>query len=103
MHVPQLVRVGIVAAAGMIGLSACGPSPSFAVGDCVRTEKQIVDHDLEAVDCAEAQGSFDPDEQTYKVDEILDHTEGGCPPGRGAFPVEFVHEPDGVTYCLSME
>lgn len=84
--------------------AACGESgPSFEVGDCVRIEERALDSDLEAVDCAGAVGTFDPTARIYKVNEILGNTDGGCPELQGFFPVEFVHEPDGVTYCLVQE
>lgn len=34
------------------------------------------------------------------MNQVIDNTDGGCPQLQGFFPVEFVHEPDGVTYCL---
>lgn len=77
-----------------------GGGPQFAVNDCVRIEQQIVDSDLEAAPCSEAVGTFDATKRTYRVDSIIDNTDGGCPQLQGFFPVEFVHEPDGVTYCL---
>ena len=84
-------------------LGACSSDPSFAVGDCVRIERGILDHDLEEASCAGAVGSFSPDDRVYRVDSVIDGTSGGCPQLRGFFPVEFVHEPDDVTYCLVQE
>lgn len=85
-------------------LQACGDDgPSFEVGDCVRIEQRLVDQDLKADDCSNAVGTFDPSERVYRVNEIIDNTNGGCPEFQGFFPVEFVHEPDGVTYCLVQE
>jgi hypothetical protein len=85
-------------------LAACSlDDPSFQVGDCVRVEQQIVDSDLDAADCADAAGTFNAEERIYRVDSIIDNTDGGCPALQGFFPVEFVHEPDGVTYCLVQE
>ena len=74
--------------------------PTFAVGDCVRIEQQFIDHDLKSVNCADAVGTFDPTQRVYRVNDVIDGTTGGCPPLGGFFPVEFVHEPDDVTYCL---
>jgi hypothetical protein len=96
------------AALALLALSAlttvaavsCSDEPSFAVGDCVRIEDRLVDSDLKSAECDGAVGTFDPTERTYRVDSIIDNTDGGCPALRGFFPVEFVHEPDGVTYCL---
>jgi hypothetical protein len=73
------------------------------VGDCVKVEAGVLDSDLEAASCEEAVGTFDAAARTYRVDSIIEDTDGGCPMGRGFFPVEFVHEPDGVTYCLVQE
>jgi peptidylprolyl isomerase len=82
-------------------LAACGSDgPSFQVGDCVRIEQRTVDSDLDAADCDDAVGTFEADDRIYQVDSIIDNTDGGCPALEGFFPVEFIHEPDGVTYCL---
>jgi hypothetical protein len=80
----------------------CSSEPSYAVGDCVTIERRLLDYDLNAADCADAVGSLVAAERTYKVDEVLDDLDGGCPMLQGFFPVEFTHESDGVTYCLSM-
>jgi hypothetical protein len=97
-------RGGWVAAGGaaavLVGAVGCSTDPSFSVGDCVQIEQRIVDADLEAADCADAVGTFDGTSRVYRVEEVLDGTDGGCPTLQGFFPVEFVHEPDGVTYCL---
>jgi hypothetical protein len=77
--------------------------PQFSVGDCVRVEEGILDSDIGTASCSEAVGTFDPNERIYRVDSIVDNTDGGCPQGAGFFPVEFIHQPDGVTYCLVME
>lgn len=98
--------VGAIVAAAVAAtpLLACGlGDPSFEVGDCVRIEQRIVDSDLESADCAEAVGTFAAEERIYRVDSVIDDTDGGCPALQGFFPVEFVHEPDGVTYCLVQE
>lgn len=94
-----------VVVAGLAGLpfAACSSDPSFAEGDCVRIEQRILDSDLEKTSCDGAVGTFDPEARVYRVDSIIDGTGGGCPALRGFFPVEFVHEPDGVTYCLVQE
>jgi hypothetical protein len=84
-------------------LQGCGNDPSFAVGDCVRIEQRMIDEDLKAADCSGAVGTFDPTQRIYRVDSIIDDTNGGCPELQGFFPVEFVHEPDDVTYCLVQE
>jgi hypothetical protein len=84
-------------------LQACSDDPSFKVGDCARIEQRVTDQDLESAHCAEAVGTFDPSQRIYRVNEIIDNTDGGCPELQGFFPVEFVHEPDGVTYCLVQE
>jgi hypothetical protein len=96
-----VVLVG--AAAAWPAVQGCSDDPSFDVGDCVRIEQQIVDSDLEAADCAGAVGTFEAEERIYRVDSIIDDTDGGCPALQGFFPVEFIHEPDGVTYCLVQE
>lgn len=88
-----------VAAAGST-LGACADDPSFAVGDCVRIEQRAIDANLRSANCEEARGTFDPSQRIYSVDSVIENTDGGCPALRGFFPVEFVHEPDGVTYCL---
>lgn len=87
-------------------LAACGivdDDPSFAEGDCVRVEQRTLDSDLKSADCEGSVGTFDPAERIYRVDSIIENTDGGCPGLQGFFPVEFVHEPDGVTYCLVQE
>jgi hypothetical protein len=84
-------------------VQACSDDPSFKVGECVRIEQRAIDSDLKAADCADAVGTFDPTRRIYRVNEIIDNTDGGCPQLQGFFPVEFAHEPDGVTYCLVQE
>jgi hypothetical protein len=100
-----LVRRAIVGAvlAASPFIQACSDDPSFAVGDCVRVEQRLTDADLEPAECADAVGTFDATARVYRVDEIIGNTDGGCPQLQGFFPVEFVHEPDGVTYCLVQE
>jgi hypothetical protein len=90
----------VVTAIGVPFLQGCGTDPSFAVGDCVRVEERTIDQDLHGADCDDAVGTFDARERVYRVDEVIDDTDGGCPALQGFFPVEFVHEPEGVTYCL---
>lgn len=91
----------------MIGVSGCSISglggPQFSVGDCVRIQDRVLDSDLNEASCTDAVGTFDASERIYRVDSIIDDTDGGCPQLAGFFPVEFVHEPDGVTYCLVQE
>lgn len=77
--------------------------PEFEEGDCVKVIDRVIDSDMESASCSDAAGTFDPEERIYRVDSIIDDTEGGCPPLQGFFPVEFIHEPDGVTYCLVQE
>jgi len=86
--------------ATVLSASGCSDDPSFEVGNCVRIVPHVLDEDLERAECAGAVGTFDPTERVYRVNEIIDGTDGGCPQLQGFFPVEFVHEPDGVTYCL---
>jgi hypothetical protein len=93
--VSAVVVAPMVAACGIVS-----DDPSFEVGDCVRIEQRVVDSDL---DDADSVGTFNAEERIYKVDSIIDNTDGGCPALQGFFPVEFVHEPDGVTYCLVQE
>ena len=110
---PSTTRRSMAAGAAVVStvviaplIAACGivsDDPSFQVGDCVRIEQQVIDSDLDGADCADAVGTFNPEERIYKVDSIIDDTDGGCPALQGFFPVEFVHEPDGVTYCLVQE
>ncbi len=80
--------------------SACSSDPSFEVGDCVRVENRVLDFDLESANCSDASMTLNPEEVVYRVASIIDNTDGGCPPLQGFFPTEFVHEPEGVTYCL---
>lgn len=99
-------RAGVVALASLLGAAlvpACSDDPSFEVGDCVSIEPRLTDSDLEAAGCDDAVGTFDPNARIYRVDSIIEGTDGGCPALQGFFPVEFVHEPDGVTYCLIQE
>lgn len=99
-------RAGAVVMGALVGaalLPACSDDPSFEVGDCVSVEQRLTDSDLEAANCDDAVGTFDPIARVYRVDSIIDDTDGGCPALKGFFPVEFVHEPDGVTYCLVQE
>lgn len=92
---------GLFASALATGCLSSGPG--FAVGDCVTVTDGIIDSDMDAASCSDAVGTFDPTERIYRVDSIIDNTDGGCPPMQGFFPIEFVHEPDGVTYCLVQE
>jgi hypothetical protein len=66
----------------------------------VKIVERTIDSDLESANCEGAVGSFDAAARIYRVNQIIDNTDGGCPQLQGFFPVEFVHEPDGVTYCL---
>ena len=85
-------------------VQGCGlDDPSYEVGDCVRIDEGVIDSDLDDADCADAEGTFDLEQRIYRVDSIIEDTDGGCPALQGFFPVEFVHEPDGVTYCLVQE
>lgn len=79
--------------------TGCLGGPSFEVGDCVRIEQRTLDHDLKAADCSSAVGTFIAADRVYRVDAVLDGTNGVCPVA-GFFPVSFSHGPDGVTYCL---
>jgi peptidylprolyl isomerase len=101
------MATGAVVAAPLMAvplLAACSTDdPSFEVGDCVRIEQRTVDSDLSAAECDDAVGTFNADDRIYRVDSIIDNTDGGCPSLEGFFPVEFIHEPDGVTYCLVQE
>lgn len=91
--------VSAVTGCGLAGLDG----PQFSVGDCVRVEDRVLDSDLNEASCADAVGTFDSERRIYRVDSIIDNTGGGCPALQGFFPVEFVLEPDGVTYCLVQE
>lgn len=86
-------------------MPACSEGLSFEVGDCVRIVQRLADFNLEEAECSEAVGTFDPDPtaRIYRINQIVDGTEGECPEFQGFFPVEFAHEPDGVTYCLVQE
>jgi hypothetical protein len=93
--------VGVVLGAGLLaGAIGCSEKASFEEGDCVRIVERTLDADLKSADCADAVGTFDDTARIYRVDSIIDDTDGGCPAPQGFFPVEFVDEPDGVTYCL---
>ena len=92
--------------ATLLAVTSCSllsTDPSFEVGDCVTIEKKALGHALKSADCSEARGTFDPNERTYRVDSVIEGTDGSCPELRGFFPVEFVHEPDDVVYCLVQE
>jgi len=102
-HVHRTRRWALAAIVLMAPVTACLPgigSPSFAEGDCVEIEERVIDSDLVPASCEGAVGTFDAAERTYVIDSIIPDTDGGCPELQGFFPVEFVHEPDGVTYCL---
>lgn len=96
----RIVLVGLGSLAAAPAVQACSDEASFAVGDCVRIEQEIIDSDLTGAECDGAVGTFDGAERVYRVDSVIGDTDGGCPQLQGFFPVEFVHEPDGVTYCL---
>lgn len=102
------IRIALGAAtigvmAGSLGTGCLATGPGFAVDDCVKVTDGLLDSDMEPASCSDAVGTFDPTERIYRVDSIIENTDGGCPPLQGFFPVEFVHEPDGVTYCLVQE
>ncbi len=102
----RFLRAVCIAALAAGPATACLPgidSSGFAEGDCVRIEERTIDSDLVSASCEDAVGTFDANERTYRVDSVIPNTDGGCPELRGFFPVEFVHEPDGVTYCLVQE
>ena len=96
-HVRKLV-LSVVAGALLI---SCSGEPEFAVGDCVVVEPRGLGHELSEADCSTARGTFDANERVYKVDEVLDGVTAACGAPQGFFPVQFTHEPDDVTYCLS--
>lgn len=81
----------------------CSTEPSFEVGDCVRVESGGFSDDMDEADCADAVGTFDATQRIYRVNEVIEGTGGGCPQLQGFFPVEFIHQPDDVTYCLVQE
>lgn len=95
--------VGSAAMVSLLLMTGCLASPQFSVGDCVQLQDRVFDSDMKSASCADAEGTFDPAERIYRVDSIIDNTDGGCPEFAGFFPVEFVREPDGVTYCLVQE
>lgn len=100
-------RVRLLAVAApllVLGLSACETGDeSYTVGDCVTIEERVLDFELESADCSDATGTFDASERTYRVDSVIDGTDGGCPALAGFFPVKFVDQPAGITYCLVQE
>ena len=96
----RIALTGLLACTLLLATSACSEESRFAVGDCVKVEDGVLDSDMKEADCADAQGTFDASQRTYRVDSIIDDTSGGCPQLAGFFPVELVHEPHGVTYCL---
>jgi hypothetical protein len=93
--------IGVISVAA-VTMTGCLGEEHFAVGDCVVIEERVLDHDLEAADCADAVGTFDPNERIYKVDAVLEGADASCSLPLGFFGVEFSHEPHDVTYCLSM-
>lgn len=99
----SVVRFAMITVLAAAPATACLPgagSPSFAEGDCVTIDQRAIDSDLSPASCEDAVGTFDAAERTYRVDSVIPDLDGGCPQLQGFFPVEFVHEPDGVTYCL---
>lgn len=99
--------IGLVSSSPL--LQACGDSDplgsggtSYDVGDCVRIIERTVDFDIDTADCSEAVGTFDASMRIYRVIKIIENSEEECGV-EGFFPVEFLHEPDGVTYCLVQE
>lgn len=101
----RYVSIGVgtvVLAAGAV--TACSTGPEFSVGDCVRVEQQVLrGYDLKSADCASAVGTLDFEERVHEVISVIDGTDGSCDEFQGFFPIEFVHEPDDVTYCLVMK
>jgi hypothetical protein len=100
MRPATLIAPLALAAAALTGGGGCSKKASFEEGDCVRIVERTLDAELRSAGCADAVGTFDDTARTYRVDSIIDDTDGGCPAPQGFFPVEFVDEPDGVTYCL---
>jgi hypothetical protein len=100
ISVRRIHLLALIAFTGAI-VSGCVSEPSFAVGDCVLLEQRGFGHDLDEADCATARGTFDSNERVYQFDEVLDGTDAICGAPQGFFPVQFTHEPDDVTYCLS--
>ena len=92
------LMLSVVAGAFLI---SCSGEPEFAVGDCVVVESRGLGHELNEADCSTARGTFDANERVYKIDEVLDGVNAACGAPQGFFPVQFAHEPDDVTYCLS--
>lgn len=99
----RLALLLAVCAPVVVATGCLDGEPEFSVGDCVEIEQRLVDARLNSASCEGAVGTFDPNERIYRVDSMIEDTEGGCPQLAGFFPVEFVHEPDGVTYCLVQE
>jgi hypothetical protein len=74
--------------------------PDFDEGDCVKIDEGVVSSDMESADCDDAQGTMDGSQRIYRVEHRLNGTSATCPAPQGFFPVQFVDEPDDVTYCL---
>jgi len=98
---PLAVVVSVVA----LGATACGivGEPKFTEGDCVKVDPDLLDSDIEEADCSDAIGTFDSTKRIYRVDSVIDGTEGECPPLQGFFPVQFTDFEDDVIYCLVQE
>lgn len=86
----------------LVALASCGgaPSFSFAVGDCVKINRQIIDQKLEDAECP-SDGAHDPTDRIYSVDKVIDDVDGTCGAPQGFGGVEFKDEPDDAVYCLS--
>lgn len=91
------------AMAYLLLMAGCIASPQLSVGDCMQLQDGVFASDMESASCVGAEGAFDPAERIYRVDSVIDNTNGGCTEFAGFFSVEVVHEPDGVTYCLVQE
>lgn len=101
----RLRRVITAAALLLVApLAACVPigfaGPSFAVGDCVEVDQQLLSTYLTSAPCHERARSSEPPSRTYRVDSITHQVMGSCPTQAGRAPVDFSYQPDGVTYCL---
>lgn len=96
---PLILTFLALGAATTFATAGCGAA-EFAVGDCVKVDTRLLDHELESADCPTDSGSQTLGDPTYQVDAALEGKDQSCSVG-GPGAVEFSDEPDDMTYCLS--
>lgn len=98
-------RIAVIVGASVTAVG-CG-GPSYAVGDCVTVDQQIVESELRSIGCDEegppdvTLGGIERSAVVYRVEKVIDGLDGACNPQEmGPGGTQFTDEPDDAIYCL---